>query len=76
MDTWINILTIIICARNVSSYMVRVVLYVLTYLSSFKISFQYISIIIDMFSIVYFYFQNYYNTDVVFVSDNYHFHFQ
>ena len=50
--------------------MVRVVLYDLTYLSFFKISFRQVSIVIDVVSIVYFRFQNYHDTDVVFVSDN------
>ena len=40
MDAWIDILTISICARNVSSHMVRILVYGLIYLSFFKISFQ------------------------------------
>ena len=47
--------------------MVSVVLYGLTYLSFFKISFLRVSIVINVFSIVYFRFRNYHAT---FVSDN------
>ena len=70
MDTWINILIISICVWNVLIHMVSVVLYGLIYFLFFKISFRWISIIIDIFSIVYFYFQNYCNIDGVFTSDN------
>ena len=66
----INILTISTYVWNVSSYMVYVVLYSLTYLSFFKISSWWVSIVIDVFSIVYFRFQNYRNTDGIFIFDN------
>jgi len=50
----------------VPSHIVSVVLYGLTYLSSFKESFRWISIIVDVFSSVYSRFRNYHNTDVIF----------
>ena len=71
MDVYlINILTISTYVWNVSSYMVYVVLYSLTYLSFFKISSWWVSIVIDVFSIVFFRLWNYHNTDAIFVSDN------
>ena len=70
MYTWINISTTSTCVWNVSSHMVSVVLYGLTYLSFFKISFQWVSIVFDVSSTAYFRFQNYRITDVVFISDN------
>ena len=50
--------------------MVSVVLYGLTYLLFFKLSFQWVSIVFDVSSTVYFRFRNYRITDVVFISDN------
>jgi len=50
--------------------MISVVLYGFDIFIIFKISFRWISIIIDVLSIVYFRFQNYRNTDAVFISDN------
>ena len=38
--------------------------------SFFKISFSWVSIVIDVFSIVFFRLWNYHNTDAIFVSDN------
>jgi hypothetical protein len=63
MDGWI----LSTCVWNVASYMVSVVVYGLIYLSFSKISFRWVSIIIDVFSIVYFRFRNYHNTDAVFL---------
>ena len=69
-DTWTNILTISTCVWNMSNHIVIVVIYGLTYLSFFKISFQWVSIVFDVSSTAYFRFQNYRITDVVFISDN------
>ena len=69
-DTWTNILTISTCVWNMSNHIVIVVIYGLTYLSFFKISFQWVSIVFDVSSTAYFCFQNYRITDVVFISDN------
>ena len=52
------------------SNQVSVVLNGLIYLSFFKISFQWVSIVFDVSSTAYFCFQNYRITDVVFISDN------
>ena len=52
------------------SNQVSVVLYGLIYLSFFKISFQWVSIVSDVSSTVYFRFRNYRITDVVFIFDN------
>ena len=49
---------------------VSVVLNGLIYLSFFKISFQWVSIVSDVSSTVYFRFRNYRITDVVFIFDN------
>ena len=53
-----------------SNHIVIVVIYGLTYLSFFKISFQWVSIVFDVSSTAYFRFQNYRITDVVFIFDN------
>jgi len=68
-DIWTNILTISTCIWNMSNQ-VSVVLYGLIYLSFFKISFQWVSIVSDVSSTVYFRFRNYRITDVVFIFDN------
>jgi len=52
------------------SNQVSVVLNGLIYLSFFKISFQWVSIVSDVSSTVYFRFRNYRITDVVFIFDN------
>jgi len=69
-DTWTNILTISTCVWNMSNHMVSVVLYGLTYLLFFKISLRWVSIVFDLSLTVYFRFQNYRNTDTIFISDN------
>ena len=63
-----NNLTISIYVRNVSSHIVGVVLYI--WFDIFIVFQNIISIIIDVFSIVYFRLKNYRNTDAVFTYDN------
>ena len=69
-DTWTNILTISTCVWNMSNHIVIVVIYGLTYLSFFKISFWWVLFVFDVSSTVYFRFWNYRITYVVFISDN------
>ena len=52
------------------SNQVSVVLNGLIYLSFFKVSFQWVLIVSDVSSTVYFRFRNYRNTGVVFISEN------